>query len=84
MWKVRLRPLSAPYHDPNLVQSGHIPQHAPARENAAMVQQDIIYFDIAAVVVIAICLLSFLMRRLTRRPETRVFFTAMVLVVPLR
>lgn len=43
--------------------------------------QDIIYFDIASVVVIAITLLSFLMRRLTNRPATRVYFAAMILVL---
>ena len=46
-----------------------------------MPPDDIIYFDIAAVVVMAVCLLSFLMRRFTNRPATRVYFASMVLVL---
>lgn len=45
-----------------------------------MPQEDIIYFDIAAVVVMTVLLLSFLMRRLTNRPATRVYFASMLLV----
>ena len=45
-----------------------------------MLQEDIIYFDIAAVVVMSVSLLSYLMRKLTQRPATRVYFASMVLV----
>lgn len=46
-----------------------------------MPHADIIEFDIAAVFVMAVCLLSFLMRRLTKRPSTRVYYACMVLVL---
>ena len=46
-----------------------------------MPQDDIIYFDIAAVVVMVVALLSFLMRRLTQRSATRVYFAALILVL---
>ena len=46
-----------------------------------MPQDDIIFFDIAAVVVMVVTLLSFLMRRLTQRPATRVYFVSLLLVL---
>ena len=46
-----------------------------------MPYEDIIYFDIAAVVVMVVTLFSFLMRRLTNRLSTRVYFACMILVL---
>lgn len=41
---------------------------------------DIFYYDIAAVFVMAVALLSFVMRRKTHTPANRVYFSALLLV----
>jgi EAL domain-containing protein (putative c-di-GMP-specific phosphodiesterase class I)/GGDEF domain-containing protein len=46
-----------------------------------MAQTDLIYFDIAAVVVMLVGLQSFLVRRKTRTPANRVYLSALLLVL---
>lgn len=45
-----------------------------------MAETDLVYFDIAAVVVMLVSLLSFLVRRKTRTPANRVYLSVLVLV----
>ena len=46
-----------------------------------MAGQDLVYFDIAAVVVMLVSLISFLIRRRTRTPANRVYLAALVVML---